>query len=158
MNSNKNNTENHESSFTWRVHPFRESVKTSVIVIAVIVFICAIVYISFGDIFWVILSFLFLFVSLSSFFFPTSFFLDEKEVKVKRVLTTISRPWERFKGFYFDKNGVQLTPFTYPSRLDNYRGLFLKFGNNKDDVINYIKKHLSQVTEEIIENPKKADE
>ncbi|MBU1625898.1 hypothetical protein KKB18_00860 [bacterium] len=158
MNSNENNTANQETTLSWRVHPFRESFKISVIVIAIIAFICSIVYISFGGIFWVVLSFVFLFVSLSSFFFPTTFFLDEKEVKVKRVFSTIKRSWDRFKGFYWDKNGVQLTPFTYPSRLDAYRGLFLKFGNNKDEVINFIKKHLSPVSKEKRENSQKADE
>lgn len=86
------------------------------------------------------------------FFFPTSFFLNEKEVKIKRVFTTIVRPWVVFRGFYYDKNGVQLTPFSYPSRLDTYRGLFLKFKDNKDEVVEFIKKHLSPITTEKLQN------
>lgn len=158
MNSDENVIPKESRDLTWRIHPFMENAKISVMVIGIIVFICSVVYISFSSIFWVVLSFIFLFVSLSPFFFPTNFSMNDKEVKVKRVFTTIIRPWERFKGFYYDKNGVQLTPFTYPSRLDSYRGLFLKFGNNKKEIIDFIKKHLSPVLEEKRENPNKADE
>jgi hypothetical protein len=158
MNTDETTTKEVCVDFTWRVHPFMDSAKTSTLVIGLIVFICSIVYISFNSVSWVVLSFIFLFVSLSPFFFPTVFTLNDREIKVKRVFTTVIRPWERFKGFYYDKNGVQLTPFTYPSRLDSYRGLFLKFNNNKEKVIDFIKIHLSPVLEEKRENPNKADE
>jgi hypothetical protein len=140
-----------KKELSWRIHPLTESVTKSVLVIGFILVICAIVYISFKEIFWVVLSLLFLLVSLSPFFLPTKFTLNNNEVIVKRVFT-LTRPWDRFRGFYWDNNGVQLTPFTYPSRLDSYRGLFLKFDKNKDDVIGFIKEHLSPVNNDKPEN------
>ena len=160
MNTEEKQTEEiaETAELTWKVHPFKESVKTSVIVIAIIILICGIVYIIFRQIFWPILSFVFLFLSLTSFFFPTTFYLDEKGVKVKRAITTITRPWSAFRGFYWDKNGVQLTPFTYPSRLDSYRGLFLRFDNNMEEVLEFINQHLKKVSSKKPETKEKEDE
>ena len=63
MDPEENSKKEEENKLTWRVHPFTESVKTSVIVIGIVVLICGIVYISFGEVFWVVLAFVFLFVS-----------------------------------------------------------------------------------------------
>jgi hypothetical protein len=145
LNKQEIKSEEGRNSITWTVHPFKESVKATILVIFIIMFICGVVYYSFGEIFWVILSLIFLLGSLSSFFFPTTFTLDDEKVRVKRVFTTITRAWNAFRGFYWDKNGVQLTPFSHPSRLDSYRGLFLKFGGNKEEVLDFIKSHLKSV-------------
>jgi len=146
---------------SWRIHPFIENKKGAVMVIGFIMLFCGLIYFSIDETNWRIyligFSLVVFFITLSPFFFPSTFTLDENGVKIKR-LTTIKRNWKQFRGFYYDKNGVQLTTFTYPSRLDSYRGLFLKFGENKEEVIDFIEKHLERVKEEKREESAKVDE
>jgi len=157
MNADENNIPKEGDELSWRVHPLTESVKRSVMVIGIIVLFCSVVHLSFGELFWTILSLVFLLASLSPYFLPTVYTLNDKEVIVKRILTT-KRLWTSFRGFYWDQNGVQLSPFTYPSRLDAYRGLFLRFGDNKEEVLEFIKKHLPKADPKKPEESDKVDE
>ena len=47
-----------------------------------------------------------------------------------------------FRSFYTDKNGVLLSPFIAPSRLENFRGLYITFDNNRDAVLDFVKEHV----------------
>jgi len=133
---------------TWSVYPLTESFKRFFLVITITLIFCWIVYISLNDYILVaVLMILVFLISLSPVLFPTRFTLNNNEIKVKRILET-KRSWSRFRGFYWDNNGVQLTTFTHSSRLDAYRGLFLKFSDNKDEVLDFIKEHLTPVNNE----------
>ncbi len=83
-----------------------------------------------------------MFFSLSKFFFPTRYRLDEKGVTVKTTTQTFTRPWKQFRSYYVDPNGALLSPFAVPSRLENFRGLYITFKDNKDEVVEYIKAHV----------------
>lgn len=86
-----------------------------------------------------LISFVFLFGSLSSFFFPTKYLMTDETITIRSVFRKNSVSWNRLKRYYIDKNGVFLSPFAQPSRLENFRGIYLRFGDNRECVINYVK-------------------
>jgi len=45
---------------------------------------------------------------------------------------------EGVRNFYPDPNGVLLSPFSTPSRLENFRGIYLRFGDNRREVLAYL--------------------
>ena len=83
-----------------------------------------------------------MFASLAKFFLPTRYTLTESGVTVKTTTTTFSRPWSQFRSFYADKNGVLLSPFATQSRLENFRGLYVTFEENKERVIAIVREQV----------------
>ena len=58
---------------------------------------------------------------------------------VKSLFTRQEKGWKNYKSFYVDKNGILLSPFKKPSRLENFRGVYIRFHKNKEDVINFVR-------------------
>ena len=122
----------------WTVHPVRRNWKVSVGVILFLVILCAAVYFSFNSAAFLLLSAIILVSSLSPFFFPTTYILRDDCVVIKSLLRRLSRQWSFFKSYYPDKNGVLLSPFAFPSRLENFRGVYIRFERNKPEVVDFI--------------------
>lgn len=63
--------------------------------------------------------------SLATFFLPSRYTLEEKGLAVSVGPLTQRYPWERFRRVSRDRNGLLLSPFLEPHRLDSFRGVFL---------------------------------
>ncbi|NOY89337.1 MAG: hypothetical protein GXO93_08130, partial [FCB group bacterium] len=91
-----------------------------------------------------LLTLIVMFASLSKFYFPTKFRLTDKKITVRYTIQTLTKDWTMYRSYYQDKNGVLLSPFLQPSRLENFRGLYLMFANNKEEVIAFVKAHINK--------------
>lgn len=85
--------------------------------------------------------------SLSTFFFPTRYELSRDKIKVKYLFTSVVKEVSMYRSFYPDKNGVLLSPFTKPSRLENFRGLYIKYHQNKTEVDAFVKRIFEERTD-----------
>jgi len=96
-------------------------------------------YFVYREPWWVIFAVLLLGGSV---FFPlltvTRYRFDHEGVTVKRPFYTIKKEWSVYRNFYPDPNGVLLSPFSTPSRLENFRGIYLRFGDNRREVLAYL--------------------
>lgn len=101
-----------------------------------------VIYMSFGSL-WFIVSMLLLGGSVAPYFAPTRYKMTEEGVEAFQFFHTTRKTWENFRSYYEDKRGVLLSPFDRPSRLENYRGLYLRFGDRRDEVMMYIKRRLN---------------
>ena len=126
----------------WTVHPIKKKWKASVIVILFLISLCASIYISFDSLAYLFLSAIILFFSLTPFFLPTTYFLQDDCINVKSIFRNVSRDWSSFKSFYPDKKGVLISPFSTPSRLENFRGLYVRFDDNRSEVLNFIREKI----------------
>ena len=74
-------------------------------------------------------------VALTTFFFPTKYFVDEKKVTIKYLFTVKERNLSAFRSVFPGRRGVLLSPFLGPTRLENFRGFYLRYGrDNKEEV------------------------
>ena len=126
----------------WIVHPLIANWKVSVGLIAFLIALCTAIYFSFNSLTFLFLSIIFLVGSLSPFFFPTTYTINDDGINIKTVFRKSSKNWGYYKSYYPDKNGILLSPFPHPSRLENFRGLYVRFNNNKADVVNFVKQRL----------------
>jgi hypothetical protein len=85
---------------------------------------------------------LFLLFSLRNFFWPTKIRLDENGIVVKEALYSRRRPWSACKSLHTDKFGVLISPFRHETRLENYRGLYIRFSGNRAQVIEFIERKI----------------
>lgn len=92
--------------------------------------------------FFGVMAFVILGGSLFPFFLPTRYVfyvggLESVFLGVHRRFV-----WDQFRSFYPDKNGVLLSPFAHPSRLENFRGIYLRYNGQKDTVLRIVAEHL----------------
>lgn len=93
---------------------------------------------------WVLLAVILLLGAVAPFFVITRYRLDEEGVSLKRYVTTMKKRWEELRSYYPDKNGVLVSPFDRPSRLENFRGIYLRFGGNREKVLAVLKQNIGQ--------------
>ncbi len=134
--------------FEWTTHPMKRRPRAAILV-SIFITLCAVLAWYATDMLWFgILALLVLFASLTKFYLPTRFILTDKAVRIKTSTTTIRREWKQFRSYYPDKNGVLLSPFIEPSRLENFRGMYLIFADNRNEVVAYVKSHIRGIDDE----------
>lgn len=126
----------------WVTHPVKRRPVVSAAVTLLIFVISWIVYMVMESEFFSILALIVLSASLAKFYFPTKFTVTLEEVRIKTTTQTIRKDWGMFRSCHPDKNGVLLSPFAEQSRLENFRGIYLIFENNRDEVVAFVKKCL----------------
>ncbi len=123
----------------WVAHPAKNRPVASVLVAVFIAAIAIGVYSWTYSILFTVLASVVLAASLAGFYFPTRYEFHEDKVVARYTLTTIRKEWSQFRSFYRDRNGVLLSPFPQPSRLENFRGLYLRFGEcDRERVMEFI--------------------
>ncbi|KPL03615.1 MAG: hypothetical protein AMJ73_06110 [candidate division Zixibacteria bacterium SM1_73] len=127
----------------WSTHPVKRNTKISILVILFLFMIWLLVYLTTFSLLLTILSVVIMLGSLSPFFLPTYYELDTEKIKVKFFFSTKEKEWNMFKSFYVDKNGVLLSPFEKPSRLENFRGLYVRFNQNKEEVVDFVRSKIA---------------
>jgi len=127
------------SQLQWTVHPARRRPALTVATGVLVVLVLVLVYVSFLQIGAVILSAALLLGSLAPYWAPTRFELTPEGVAVFGPLPVRQwRPWTDFRAFESATNGVLVTPFLRPSRLDNFRGIFLRTEDNRRAVVEFL--------------------
>lgn len=126
----------------WVSHPVKRKPLVSAAVTVFILACCFITYISTNSTWFAGLALAILFGSLAKFYFPTRYRLSSTGVTVRTTTQTLNKDWSIYRSFYPDRNGVLLSPFVEPSRLENFRGLYLIFNNNAADVVAFVRRHV----------------
>jgi hypothetical protein len=127
-----------EAELYWTCHPMKRKPLVSVIVTVFIVVCAMLVYYVVESRGFAILAAVILFASLAKFYFPTTYYFTPEAIYIRTTMQTLKKPWSLFRSFYPDRNGVLLSPFVEPSRLENFRGLYVMFEKNSEDVMAYI--------------------
>lgn len=87
----------------------------------------------------------FLLLALSSFFFPSSYTLDEWGVRVRSTFFSRKREWAAFRGWQADDAGLLLSPFSSEHWLADTRGVYLRFGSQGEAVREFVRRRLPQI-------------
>ena len=116
----------------------------SILVVLFLFAVWLVVWVSTSSILLTGLAVIIMLASMSSFFLPTRYELDQKKVKIRFCFTNREREWSGFRSFYVDKNGVLLSPFAKPSRLENFRGVYVRFSRNKDQVVDFVRSKIGE--------------
>ncbi|HIE09063.1 MAG TPA: hypothetical protein EYP65_04365 [Armatimonadetes bacterium] len=63
---------------------------------------------------------------VADYLFPVTYRLTDEGVEVRQLVLRAFLPWERVRRCVKTKGGLFLSPLPKPSRLDAYRGVFLR--------------------------------
>lgn len=130
----------------WISLPFKIGGRRNIIAIVVPVVIWVIIFLFWGA-GWFILSLVLVGGSILPYFLPTKYKITKDGIVVNSLFTKQKKRWEYYRSFYVDKNGVFLSPFRKPTRLENFRGIYIRFHKNKDDVVEFIRNMMERVDE-----------
>jgi len=128
----------------WTVHPVRRRPWVSVAVSLFVVIVIGIVRFSTDSQVFGILAAIIMVASLAKFYFPTRYRLDDAGIVVKTMTQTLKKEWILYRSCYPDKSGILLSPFAEPSRLENFRGLYLMFDGNRDVVTAFCRERMGK--------------
>lgn len=124
---------------TWKVHLVRQNPRKLILIVPVVFVTLAVCYLFFGSLI-VAAAILFLFASsLSDYLFPIIYCVDRRGASARTVLGRTFLEWDRVKKYYISDTGIKLSTLNRPSRLEPYRGVFLRFGENREEVIRAVK-------------------
>ena len=143
-NQNSNNVSGNDLNYGWVNHPAAYNGKRTVLVCLFLVLVFVTVYFTTNSPVLTSVAVLIMLGSLSSFFLPTKFKMDGDGIHIKTVSGQRSYNWNRFRSFYPDRHGVLLSPFTRPSRLENFRGVYIRFTDNRNEVLNRVERMIDR--------------
>ena len=127
------------TTLSWTVHPLVENRRKSVLLGLFLIFLLFGIYWSFQSIYVVLFSAIFLLGSLYKYFLPFHHQCEADKLIIRSCCYKLERSWETFRSFYVDANGVLLSPFAHPTRLENFRGVYVRFGKHtSEEVVNFI--------------------
>ena len=123
LKENMSNKDN--QNFIWIVHPAAERPWLAVGVSLFVVAIGIVSAFYIENIFIGFLAILLFTFGLRSFYFSTTYGVNDDGVIQRTLGQKWGKPWSFFRRYVCVENGVFLSPFVKPSRLDNFRGWFL---------------------------------
>lgn len=132
-------------SLSWVSHPAKERPMAAAVVSVLVLIIFYMVYSMTHNAIMILVAILIFFISLSTFYFPTRYTIDEKKVTIKYLYTVKDRNLSAFRTSYPGRRGILLSPFLQPSRLENYRGFYLRYAKfNKEEVDRFVEDLLGE--------------
>lgn len=137
--SGQNTAGGAEPILDYVCHPAKRDMRvTALATVFLIVCVVLVWLISFSP-FLTALAVLILFGSLAGFYFPTRYTFYDDKIVIKTTVQTLRKDWSQYRSYYPDKNGVLLSPFGRPTRLENFRGQYIKFAGNRDRVMEIVR-------------------
>jgi len=123
--------EKQELLYSWRFWGLLERKLISFFLIILYLFLGVIsAYFMDGSLFWGIFGFMLVFTFTIKFFLPIDYYFYDDKVVVKILFLSQEKKWKAFRSYYLDNKGLLLSPFSQPSRLENFRGIYFIFGHN----------------------------
>ena len=92
-----------------------------------------------GTVFGALLGFAFIAGATTDFWLPQHFTLDGTGARSRCGISVTSLEWEAVKRVYEMGDGVKLTPLDSDTRLEPFRGIFLRYENNREQVLETIR-------------------
>ncbi len=132
---------------SWLSHPARhEPVKAGLAILVTVAMAVSVT--SWAGLWLGLVASAVLLASVSGFLFPTRYKVFEDHLAIETALGTQRRAWSSFRRADAGRRGVHLSPFSSRSWLDGTRGLYLRFGSNRDEVLAAVDSRLAANREE----------
>jgi len=133
---------------TWTVHPMMDNPKKGITFWIILPMVIWLFYWNIEPDFSRIASrlstvvvTLILLIYFSSIYLSTRFTIDSDGVAISRWLFTKRLTWKRVRSMVNEKNGVFISPFPVRTRMENFRGVFLFYRDNQEEVIDALRSH-----------------
>lgn len=123
---------------SWKVN-IGNQMPQKRLAVAVITMIVAVVgYMFIGGILGALVGVVVMVASTAELFMPVTYQLNSEEARSHCGFNVTAIRWENVKRLIDMPDGVRLSPLEKNSRLDAFRGVYLRFSGNQDEVLGKI--------------------
>ena len=129
----------------WTVHLARRHPAKTIIALVIVAAAAVCAGIGFGGWWAGVLAGVLLVAAISDFLFPVRYVMNEEGVQARGLVMRRRMGWPQVRRVARDGLGVKLSPLARPSRLEAYRGIYLWFSDNADEVMEFIARHTEAV-------------
>jgi len=129
-----------EPILAWKVHLLREQPLKLLLVTPVVLLGLVASYIMFQTFVFTLVALLLFISSLAEYLFPVRYEIDAGGASSRTLVRRTRIEWGRVKKYYLDDSGIKLSPLSRGSRLEAYRGVYLRFGDRREEVIEAVRK------------------
>ncbi|GBC94008.1 hypothetical protein HRbin15_02513 [bacterium HR15] len=119
--------------YRWRVHLARQQPERLPVVLLVLVGAPMLGLWLMEHWLFALAAFWMVFTATADYLLPIRYEMDAEGVRQKGWSPRVMR-WEKVKRVVWGEQGVLLSPFAQPSRLDAFRGVFLWYGDHADQI------------------------
>jgi len=124
---------------SWRCWPLVDDRLRGLLCLGTIFAVGVLVMAVFGHVLYMILAVVLLMMSLGRFVLPSWFELNGQGATVRFLGHARQLRWSDVGRASIGRTGVFLSPFAKPSRLDSFRGVWLPFAGNADEVSDFVR-------------------
>lgn len=129
----------------FSVFPMREQPMKALLFWPVTLFTLWAVYWNSGSWLLTLVGVAVLFGSLTSYYLPTNYTIDGKGAKMQRLYYHRQLSWERIRSIVDERGGLFLSPFPVKTRLENFRGFYMPYRDNRNKILSIVRKYAPDV-------------
>jgi len=133
------------SGMRWVCHPIRHAHKKTAILALVVTLTAVFIYLNTYSVGWTVFAVLMLALGVIDYIAPMEFFIDDWGVHTRLFFYRRRKPWSVLRTYHPDRNGVLLSPFSRQTRLETFRGIYIRFDGNRKEVMSVIKGRLERI-------------
>lgn len=128
----------------WISHPLVQEpwIKTALLCAIVAGFSLGAMF-SFDGLVYGLVALVVLASSMARYWLPTRYVVDEQGVQMTLLGWERRRPWSQFRRVDIHRDGLFLSPFAHSSRLDSFRGCFLRLHAGREDVVDFVRERVA---------------
>lgn len=114
----------------WNIHLLRQQPQRLPVVLGASLFVASVAWMLFHNLFFSFAAILMILSAAAEYLFPCQYRLTNLAARCRYGANRFEIEWKRVRRVLLYKDGVRLSPLPSPSRLDNFRGVFLRFAPN----------------------------
>jgi hypothetical protein len=120
--------EREEDRVEWTVHLARDEPARAALVLLTALFAAALCFHLFGSLLFALFTAAALVAATAEFLFPIRYRLTAEAAEMRNLHNWRRIDWREVKKAYLLEDGVKLSPLAARTRLEPFRGVFLRFG------------------------------
>jgi hypothetical protein len=129
-----------EPILAWKVHLLREDPKKVLLIAPVVLASLVVSYFLFHSLLLPAVALLIFASALSEYIFPVRYEITSAGATARTMVGRTAVGWDRVKKYYVDDRGIKLSTLPSSGRLEAYRGVYLRFGGSRDEVIEAVRR------------------
>jgi hypothetical protein len=122
----------------WTVHLARQNPR-QLAVLAISTMVASVAGLAVIGLLGSLAALLLMIASFADFVFPMSYQITRENVTCRKLFGFSEIKWIDVKRCYVDDYGVKLSPLTRLSKLEAFRGVYLRFDRNQEEVLETVR-------------------
>lgn len=145
--SGDNSTEPIDASTTekleYEIRLFERAPQKLAIIAVAAVAVGIVGYVMFQHILLAVVGFFAILFATAEFWMPVRYVLDEKGATARCGMSTTAIEWSDIRRVVVGEEGIKLSPLEDSGKLSPFRGVFLRDGHRREDVLAWVRRSVA---------------